>query len=118
MALAATCAGMGFGNAGVHIPHACAYPVAGRVRDYRPEGYPQDEPIVPHGMAVSLTAPEAFRLTSEAAPERPLRPHRLLDPPGSAAASPALPPDVLSALTPATGIPTRLAAAGAGGGAG
>src|SRR3546814_5792428 len=58
MALAATFAGMGFGNAGVHIPHACAYPVAGRVRDYRPEGYPQDEPIVPHGMAVSLTRSE------------------------------------------------------------
>ena len=44
-------AGLGFGNAGVHIPHANAYPVAGRVRDYRPEGYPRDEPIVPHGMA-------------------------------------------------------------------
>ena len=60
MALAATFAGLGFGNAGVHIPHANAYPIAGRVRDYRPEGYPQDEPIVPHGMAVSLTAPAAF----------------------------------------------------------
>ena len=34
MALAATFAGMGFGNAGVHIPHANAYPIAGRVRDY------------------------------------------------------------------------------------
>ena len=42
---------------GVHIPHANAYPIAGRVRDYRPPGYPEDEPIVPHGMAVSLTAP-------------------------------------------------------------
>ena len=29
----------------------------GRVRDYRPPGYPDDAPIVPHGMAVSLTAP-------------------------------------------------------------
>lgn len=70
MALAATFAGLGFGNAGVHIPHACAYPIAGQVRDYRPEGYPQDEPLVPHGMAVSLTAPAAFAATYDAAPER------------------------------------------------
>ena len=50
----------------MHIPHANAYPIAGRVRDFRPEGYPGDEPMVPHGMAVSLTAPEAFRWTFEA----------------------------------------------------
>lgn len=70
MALAATLAGMGFGNAGVHVPHANAYPIAGRVRDYRPPGYPQDEAIVPHGMAVSLTAPAAFRLLHSADPGR------------------------------------------------
>ena len=29
------------------------------VRDFRPPGYPQAEPMVPHGMSVSLTAPEA-----------------------------------------------------------
>ena len=80
--MAATFAGLGFGNAGVHIPHANAYPIAGRVRDYRPEGYPADEAIVPHGMAVSLTAPEAFRFTFDAAPERHLRAARLLDPDG------------------------------------
>src|SRR3712207_9148424 len=70
MALAATFAGMGFGNAGVHIPHANAYPIAGRVRDFRPDGYPGDEPLVPHGMAVALTAPEAFRFTGPAALDR------------------------------------------------
>jgi hydroxyacid-oxoacid transhydrogenase len=80
MALAATMAGLGFGNAGVHIPHANAYPIAGRVRDFRPEGYPKEEPIVPHGMAVSLTAPEAFRFTFEARPERHLRAAELLAP--------------------------------------
>ena len=73
LAMAATFAGMGFGNAGVHIPHANAYPIAGRVRGFRPPGYPQEEPLVPHGMAVALTAPESFRFTFEADPARHLR---------------------------------------------
>jgi alcohol dehydrogenase class IV len=80
MALAATFAGLGFGNAGVHIPHANAYPIAGQVRDFHPDGYPEDEPMVPHGMAVSLTAPAAFRFTYEAAPRRHERVARLLAP--------------------------------------
>ena len=78
MALAATFAGMGFGNAGVHLPHANAYPIAGRVREYRPPGYPATEPLVPHGMAVALTAPEAFRYTFPADPERHVRAAELL----------------------------------------
>jgi alcohol dehydrogenase class IV len=80
MALAATFAGLGFGNAGVHVPHANAYPVAGRVRDFHPAGYPGDEPMVPHGMAVALTAPEAFRWTFESDPDRHLAAALLLDP--------------------------------------
>ena len=80
MALAATFAGMGFGNAGVHIPHANAYPIAGRVRGFHPKDYPADEPMVPHGMSVALTAPEAFRFTFDAGPERHLRAASLLDP--------------------------------------
>lgn len=78
MALAATFAGMGFGNAGVHIPHANAYPIAGRVKDFHPKDYPSHEPMVPHGMSVSLTAPEAFRFTFDADPERHLTAARLL----------------------------------------
>jgi hydroxyacid-oxoacid transhydrogenase len=70
MALAATLAGMGFGNAGVHVPHANAYPIAGNVRDYRPPGYPDAEPLVPHGIAVALTAPAAFELTYPSSPAR------------------------------------------------
>ncbi|MEP7090416.1 MAG: hydroxyacid-oxoacid transhydrogenase [Nocardioidaceae bacterium] len=80
MALAATFAGVGFGNAGVHLPHANAYPIAGRVKDFHPVGYPDAEPMVPHGMAVSLTAPEAFRFTFEASPERHVRAAELLAP--------------------------------------
>ena len=80
MSMAATFAGLGFGNAGVHIPHANSYPIAGGVRDFRPADYPQAEPMVPHGMAVSLTAPEAFRFTFEAQPERHIRAAELLDP--------------------------------------
>jgi len=83
MALAATFAGMGFGNAGVHIPHANAYPIAGRVKEFHAPGYPVGEPLIPHGMAVSLTAPEAFRFTFDAAPERHLRAADLLAPAAS-----------------------------------
>ena len=80
MMLAATYAGMGFGNAGVHLPHAAAYPIAGQVPAYHAVGYPGDEPLVPHGQAVSLTAPAAFRFTFPAAPGRHLRAAALLDP--------------------------------------
>ncbi|MGI5232191.1 hydroxyacid-oxoacid transhydrogenase [Actinoallomurus sp. CA-142502] len=80
MALAATFAGLGFGNAGVHLPHANAYPIAGQVKDFHPDGYPDEEPMVPHGMAVALTAPEAFRFTFEAGPDRHVRAAELLDP--------------------------------------
>ncbi|WP_205473320.1 hydroxyacid-oxoacid transhydrogenase [Nocardioides sp. SYSU D00038] len=113
MALAATFAGLGFGNAGVHIPHANAYPIAGRVRDFRPEGYPDGEPIVPHGMAVSLTAPEAFRFTFEADPARHVRAARLLDP-DATGDGPDLLPGVLTALMQDVGIPNGLAAVGFG----
>ncbi len=80
MMMAATFAGMGFGNAGVHIPHANGYPIAGQVSSYSPAGYPQDEPMVPHGQSVSLTAPAAFRFTFDAAPQRHLHAAALLAP--------------------------------------
>ncbi len=115
MALAATFAGLGFGNAGVHVPHACAYPIAGRVRDYRPAGYPDDEPIVPHGMAVVMTAPAAFALTFEASPERHLRAAELLGGPVSSGGPDTL-PAVLCDLMRDVGLPSGLAEIGYGAG--
>ena len=112
MALAATFAGLGFGNAGVHIPHANAYPIAGQVRDFHPRDYPADEPMVPHGMAVSLTAPEAFRFTFEASPERHLRAAELLAPSAETAAGPDALPSVLADLMRDIGIPAGVGAVG------
>lgn len=120
MALAATFAGMGFGNAGVHIPHANAYPIAGRVKDFHPADYPGEEPMVPHGMSVSLTAPEAFRFTFDAAPQRHLRAARLLagdseEDYGSVAEQELL-PTVLVDLMRDIGIPNGCGAVGYGSG--
>jgi alcohol dehydrogenase class IV len=70
MMLAATLAGIGFGNAGVHVPHACAYPIASLRHAWTPPGYPTGHAFVPHGYSVTVTAPASFRFTQAHAPER------------------------------------------------
>lgn len=112
MMLAATLAGVGFGSAGVHIPHACAYPIAGLKHVYQPPGYPADHPFVPHGHSVIVTAPAAFRFTYEAMPERHHNVAELLT--GAPAEGPDALPDALRALMRDIGAARGIAELGYG----
>lgn len=114
MMLAATMAGVGFGSAGVHIPHACAYPIAGLKHEWVPPGYPGDHPFVPHGHSVVVTAPAAFRFTYPADPERHHRAAELLTGEPLAEQGPDALPDALIALMRDVGAPSGLAALGYG----
>ena len=71
-------AGIGFGNAGCHLPHAMSYAVAGLIKDYHPEGWPDDHVMAPHGISVIVNAPSVFRMTGPACPERHLQAARAM----------------------------------------
>jgi hydroxyacid-oxoacid transhydrogenase len=78
MMLAAAIAGIGFGNAGVHLPHGMSYPVSGMVKSYRPDGYAVEHALVPHGLSVILCAPAVFRWTAQADPGRHIDAARMM----------------------------------------
>jgi len=115
MMFAAMLAGIAFGNAGCHLPHAMSYAVSGNVKDFRAPGYAPDEAMIPHGMSVILNAPAVFRFTAAACPERHLDAARML---GADVRGAGLDDagEVLSAriteLMQATGIPNGLSAVG------
>jgi hydroxyacid-oxoacid transhydrogenase len=105
MMLGASLAGIGFGSAGVHIPHACAYPIAGLKHEWQPPGYPKDHPFVPHGWSVIVTAPAAFRFTYEAMPERHREVAELLAGEKIESADENTLPDVITQLMKDVGAP-------------
>lgn len=115
MLLAAAYAGIGFGNAGVHLPHGMSYPVSGLVRGFHPDDYRVDHPIIPHGMSVILNAPAVFRYTAPANPQRHLYAASLLgaDVRGAAESDAG---EILAAviieIMRATGMPNGLRAVG------
>ena len=115
MLLAAAYAGIGFGNAGVHLPHGMSYPVSGMVRAYNPAGYPADHPIIPHGMSVILNAPAVFRFTAPANPQRHLLGAQLMGVDISAVAEAdagAVLATAIISLMQQTGVPNGLGAIG------
>ena len=117
MSLAASCAGIGFGNAGVHLPHGMSYPVSGMVREYIPEGYPGDHPIIPHGMGVILNTPAVLRFTAPTNPELHLYAAQLMGV-DTSGIGPEDAGDVVAGATVEimrrTGIPNGLSAVGFG----
>jgi hydroxyacid-oxoacid transhydrogenase len=115
MLLAATFAGVGFGNAGVHLCHGMSYPVSGLVRGYRAEGYPDEEALIPHGMSVVLNAPAVFRWTASSSPTRHLEMAAALGANVSGVSAEdagEVLAEAIVAVMRATGMPNGLAAVG------
>ena len=114
MMLGATMAGIGFGTAGVHIPHACAYPLAGLKHSYSAPGYETNHNFVPHGFSVIVTSPAVFRFTYDAAPDKHIQAAELLNAGPIANPGPDSLPDTLIRLMKAVGAPSGIAELGYG----
>jgi alcohol dehydrogenase class IV len=115
MAMGSTFAGIGYGNAGVHIPHALGYPIAGLAKDWIPAGFGVDEPMVPHGISTALTAPACFRFTAPTSPAKHARIAELLGAStGGLSVSDAanLLPEAIVRLLKDVGCPNGLSAVG------
>jgi alcohol dehydrogenase class IV len=112
MMLGATMAGIGFGTAGVHIPHSCAYPLAGLKHSFHAPGYAQNHGFVPHGYSVIVTAPAVFRLTYAAAPEKHIEAARLLTQRTVENPGPESLPNALIEIMRAVGAPAGIEAIG------
>ena len=112
---ASTLAGLAFGSAGVHIPHAMSYSVATLKHEFTAAGYEEREAMVPHGIAVVINAPAAFRFTASANPARHLEAAAALGV-DIAGAAPEDAGGILAAafiaLMRATGLPSGIAALG------
>lgn len=112
---ASTLAGLAFGSAGVHIPHAMSYSVATLRHEFTASGYQDRDPMVPHGIAVVINAPAAFRFTASANPARHLEAAAALGVDVSGAA-PENAGEILAnafiALMRETGLPSGIAALG------
>jgi len=115
MAMGSTFAGIGYGNAGVHIPHALGYPIAGMAKDWVPEGFGVDHAMIPHGISTILTAPAALRFTTPSNPQRHARLAELLGASTaglSAEDAAALLPGAIVRLMQDIGCPNGLSAVG------
>ncbi len=112
---ASTLAGLAFGSAGVHIPHAMSYSVATLKHAFTATGYEDRAAMVPHGIAVVINAPAAFRFTAAANPARHLEAAAALGA-DVAGAAPEDAGEILAqafiALMRETGLPSGIAALG------
>ena len=114
---ASTLAGLAFGSAGVHVPHAMSYSVATLKHEFTAKGYEERDPMVPHGIAVVIDAPAAFRFTARANPARHLEAAAAMGA-DVAGAKPEDAGEILAQafirLMRATGLPSGIAALGYG----